>query len=506
MSESRETDSLSTDFSQSSEEDSGVQVSYDGSAEIGEHLKGNGENSRASCSDLFAELLQSQKKIKEVETQVRSLSLILDQDDGEGASTGINHAVFQENKHCLQQEMLKMKQDIRDKEMVLQKMDAKLFEQYVESVNDEPNIKTPKLTSSENRQNIISMNSEDTSDDGVETGKKTRDNTNLNESDSSSVSLELAVFPDEFEKMNKSDQDFDKDFEIAKLRRTLNETRQKYKEERDEIMKQLKALQVTTVQGEVNWKCVVKEKQLKIEELTERNDELGKKHAEADLSLKNCERLRQTEAKEANKRKRKNEKIILSLRTQNSRSKEDINQLLSEINELKNFKEGHESLKQLSELNEKLEKDLGDNIEVLDQKNKLIQEYSHEIKETNILVNNLVMEVSSLNTEKANLSKEIEEVKAEKSNIGSQTLDEEQLRIDCEFSVHVGIQTDESWCEVKDDLQKVKAELDSKQAENLHLAEQLVKQESLIERLKKNQIKHENESERWKHKSLQNER
>ena len=504
MSESRETDSLSTDFSQSSQEGSGVQVSYDGSAEVGEHLKGNGENSRASCSDLFAELLQSQKKIKGVETQVRSLSLILGQDDGDGASTGINYAVFQENKHCLQQEILKMKQDIRDKEMVLQKMDGKLFEQYVESVNDEPNIKTPKLTSPEDRQNIISMNSKDTSDEGVETGKETRDNTNLNESDSSSVSLELAVFPDEFENMNKSD--FDKDFEIAKLRRTLNETRQKYKEERDEIMKQLKALQVTTVQGEVNWKCVVKEKQLKIEELTRKNDELGKKHAEVDLSLKNCERLRQTEAKEANKRKRKNEKIILSLRTQNSRSKEEINQLLSEINELKSFKEGHESLKQLSELNEKLEKDLRDKIGVLDQKNKLIQEYSQEIKETNILVNNLVMEVNSLNSEKANLSKEIEEVKAEKSNIGSHTLDEEQLRIDREFSVHVGIQTDESWCEVKDDLQKVKAELDSKQAENLHLAEQLVKQETLIERLKKNQIKLENESERWKHKSLQNER
>lgn len=506
MGDSSETDSLSIDFSQSSQEDSGIQTSYGGSAYIEEHLKGNQENSRATCSDLLAELLQKQKKVNEVETQVRSLSLILDHDDVDDASTGINHTIFKENKHSLEREIMQLKQDISDKEEVLQQMDVRVFEHYLESLSkDEANSKSPKLASSENRHNVVSE---------IET--ELRDATNISEGDSSSVNAEYQTFPDGFENMNKSlkeGQDFesgvDKDFEIAKLRRALAETRQKHKEERDDIMRELKALQITTVQGETNWKCVVKEKQLKIEELTRKNHELERKNTEVDLSLKNCEKLRETEAKEANKRKRKNEKITLSLRTQISTSKQEINQLLSEVEELKNIKEGPESLKQLNELNEKLEKDLCNNIEMLDQKNQLIQEYAKEIKETNILVNNLIMEVNSLNADKANLTKEIEEIKTEnvkKSDIGTNTLDEGQLKIDSAFFFHVGTQTEESGCQLEDEFHKMRAELESKQAENIHLAEQLMNQESFVECLKENETKLENESETWKNKSLQNER
>ena len=512
MSDSSETDNLSRNFSQSSREDSGIHSSYGGSTDIEEQLKGNQENSQASCSDLLAELLQKQKKMNEVETQVRSLSLILDYNDVESGA-GINHTIFQENKHSLEREIMQLKKDISDKETVLQKMDVRLFKRYLESLKDEAN----SQTSSQNRQNIISMNGEDSSSERIEIGAELRSTAKINEGDSSSVNVESQTFPDRFENMNKSlknGQDFeigvDKDFEIAKLRRTLVETRQKHKEERDDIMKELKSLQLTTVQGETNWECVVKEKQLKIEELTRKNHELERKNAEVDFSFKNCEKLRQTEAKEANKRKGKNEKIILSLRTQISRSKEKINQLLSEVEELRNIKEGRESLKQLSELNEKLEKDLCDNIRLLDQKNQLIQEYAKEIKETNILVNNLIIEVNNLNTDKTNLTKEVEEVKAQnlkKSNFGNNTLEEEQLEIDNRRFVHVGIQTEGNERQLKNEFQKMKAELESKEAaDNLHLAEQLMELESFVERLKENEMKLETESDRWKNRSLENER
>jgi hypothetical protein len=512
MSELSETDSA-TDISQSSREDSGIPTSFAGSVANEESL--NLDDSQASCSDVLAELFQSHKRLRETETQVRSLSLILEHGNGDDASSRIDHVVFEENKSSLEEEIMKMKQGICDKELVLQQRDMKLFEYYLGSIKDETNSKFPKLS-----QNEGSINSIKGIDNSTLTWLDVCQNEgvkNLNGREYLPDNVEIETSEYGLEGKNKSWDDdqyfessFDKEHEIAKLRRALAETKQKHKEERDDFMKQLKALQITTVQGETNWRCVLKEKQLKIDELTRKNSELQTKHAEVSSRSKICEKLREKERKESDRRKRKDDMIILSLRTQN----EEMKQLLSEVDELRNIKlELNVNSRQLDERNKELQKDLCDKNQTLDEKNRIVEEYSKEIKETNILVNQLVMDVNSLNTDKENLNKQIEEIKTENiknlEQIKNNILEEEQLNsevLDNTCSVHVDTRTEESTYQLNDELQRVKAELKLKQGENVHLAEQLQKQERFLEGLKENEVKLEKQSEIWKNKSLQKER
>ena len=511
MNDMSETDST-TDISQSSTEDSGIHTSFGGGSR--RNLNVNRENSQPSCSDVMAELFQSHKRLREAETQIRSLSLILGHgNDDDEASTGIDQAVFRENKSSLEQEIMKIKQDVCEKELVLQQRDMKLFESYLGSIKDEKNSKLSRLDLSINDTENSKLTWSDVSqNESVETegfeGKM-----NLNGGEYLTNNAELETLRNE-KKRWKNDEYFenslDKEHEIAKLRRTLADTKQKHKEERDDIMKQLKALQITTVQCETNWRCVLKEKQLKIDELTRKNSELQTKHAEVSLSVKNCEKLKQKEGKASERRKNKDEKIILSLRTQNSKMNEEMKQLSCEVQELRNSKqELNGSLKQLTERNKKLEKDLWDKSQ-FDEKNRIIEEYSKEINETNMLVNKLVLEVNCLSTDKENLEKEIEEIKTknlEQINVSTSTVDEEQSKFENsemdKCSVDVGIQTEES---AKHELQAMKAELELKQVDTLHLTAQLEKQESFLECLKEKEIKLQKECETWKNKSLQNER
>ncbi|CAB3987493.1 Hypothetical predicted protein [Paramuricea clavata] len=513
MSELSETDGA-TDISQSSREDSGIPTSFGGSVANEESL--NQDDSQASCSDVLAELFQSHKRLRETETQVRSLSLILEHGNGDDASSRIDQVVFEENKSSLEEEIMKIKQEICDKELVLQQRDTKLFEYYLGSIKDETNSKFPAKLS----QNEGSINSIKGIDNSTLTWLNVCQNEgvkNLNGREYLPDNVEIETSEYGLEGKNKSWDDYqyfesssDKEHEIAKLRRALAETKQKHKEERDEIMKQLKALQITTVHGETNWRCVLKEKQLKIDELTRKNSELQTKHAEVSSRSKNCEKLREKERKESDRRKRKDDMIILSLRTQN----EEMKQLLSEVDELRNIKqELNVNSKQLAERNKELQKDLCDKNQTLDEKNRIVEEYSKEIKETNILVNQLVMDVNSLNTDKENLNKQIEVIKTENiknlEQIKNNILEEEQLNLevlDNTYFVHVDTQTEENAYQLNDELQRVKAELELKQGENVHLAEQLQKQESFLEGLKENEVKLEKQFEIWKNKSLQKER
>ena len=458
------------DISQSSRDDSGIRTF----AESETHQN----TSQLSCSDLLAELLQMHKKLREAETQVRSLSLILEH--GEAA---IDHSVFQENKSSLEQEIMKIKEEICNKELLLQQSDETLFEYYLGSIKDEG--KPAKLGifvdyKSKLKPLDISEN------EGVD---ECEDQININGSECSSETLENENELWDFE------GSFAKEHEIAKLRRTLAETRQKHKDERGRIMKQLKALQITTVQGETNWKCILKEKQLKIEELTRKISELQTKHDNVEMSKQKQEKER---------RKKKDGKIILSLRTQNSSINEEVKQLSGEVKELRNIKENmNESLQQLTARNEKLENDLSDKCQTVDEKNREVEQYSKEIKETNNLVNKLVMEVNCLNTEQECLKKQLQELKTKNYEEELKDITAEE---DKECSVHLGVQTDEIAFQLNEELQVMKEELELKQRHHLNLTAQLEKQKHSLERSKENEMKLQKESEMWKSRSFQNER
>ena len=463
-----------TDISQSSRDDSGIHTS----AESETHQN----TSQLSCSDVLAELLQRHKKLREAETQVRSLSLILEHGDA-----AIDHSVFQENKSSLEQEIMKIKEEICNKELLLQESDETLFEYYLGSIKDEG--KPAMLGISVDYKSKLKPLDicENEGVDGCE------DKINISGSECSSETLE-----NENERWDLGGS-LAKEHEIAKLHRTLTQTRQKHKEERDRIMKQLKALQITTVQGETNWKCVLKEKQLKIDELTRKISELQTKHDNFSLSLSEMSKQKQ----EKERKKKKDEKIILSLRTQNSGINEEVKQLSCEVKELRYIKENmNESLQQLTARNEKLENDLSDKCQTVDEKNKEVEQYSKEVKETNNLVNKLVVEVNCLHTEQECLKKQLQELTTKNYE---EELKEEKVHANKERSVRLGVQTDESVFQLNEEFQVMKEELELKQRHHLNLTAQLAKQELSLERSKENEIKIQKESEMWKSRSLQNE-
>ena len=464
-----------TDISQSSRDDSGIYTS----AESETHQN----TSQLSCSDVLAELLQMHKKLREAATQVRSLSLILEHGDA-----AIDHSVFQENKSSLEQEIMKIKEEICNKELLLQQSDETLFEYYLGSIKDEGKPAKPGISvdyKSKLKPLDISEN------EGVD---ECEDKVNINGSECSSEILE-----NEKERWDLEGS-LAKEHEIAKLRRTLTETRQKHKEERDRIMKQLKALQITTVQGETNWKCVLKEKQLKIDELTRKISELQTKYDNFSSSLSEMSKQKQ----EKERKKKKDEKIILSLRTQNSSINEEVKQLSCEVKELRNIKENmNESLQQLTARNEKLENDLSDKCQTVDEKKREVEQYSKEIKETNNFMNKLVMEVNCLNTEQECLKKQLQELTTKNYE---EELEKENVDANKECSVRLGVQTEESAFQSNNELQVMKEELDLKQRDYLNLTAQLEKQEHSLKRCKENEMKLQKESEMWKSRSFQNER
>jgi DNA repair exonuclease SbcCD ATPase subunit len=447
----------------SSTDDSGIQIST-------ENVK---HEAQLSCSDVLAELLQIHKRMREAETQVRSLSLIL-----EHADAGIDHSVFEENKTSLEQEIVKIKEEICDKELLLQQSDETLFEYYLGSVKDES--KLPKLDLSikhiDNNKLTQSDLCENQEMDGCE------DNINGSEclkNDNQRWDAENSLAKEE---------------EIAALRRSLAESRQKHKEERDKIMKQLKALQITTVQDEMNWKCVLKSKQLTIDQLSGKISELETKHGNVSSNEK--------KKQEKQQKKKKDEKIILSLRAQNSSMNEEMKQLSGEVKELRNSEENlNESLEQMTARNRKLEHDLSDKLQMVDEKNRAVEEYSKEIKETNNLVNKLVMEVNCLNADHESLKKQLKDVTTEDYK---KKLKYENAIAEKGCSVHVA---EGSAFQLNNaELERMKEELDVKQRNHLHLTAKLEKQQRFVERFKENEIKLHTESEMWKSRSLQNER
>ena len=488
-------------ISHSSKDDSGIQTFFYGKNEARYQ-----DNSQASCSDLLSELFQCHKRLREAETQVTSLSFILEQGQADDATMKINHAVFRENKNSLEEKIVEIKKQIVDKASVLQNKDVKLHEYYLQTVKNETNNNLSKEECSFDEERI---KEESTDQKHSHTERCSSENM-----DSETSGCELENKRAESEQYFEPSS-FDKEYEIIKLRRVLTETKQKHKEERDNVMEQLKSLQITTVQDVTDWNCVIKEKQTKIDELTKQNSELQNEYAQVSQSWKNCEKVRQKEGKEAEKTKRKNEKVILSLRKQNTSINERMKVLVSESEELKKVeKELRERIKYLNERNEEIEKELLGKTQRLNEQNNLVQEYSNEIKETNILMNNLVMEITRLNNDRENLNKQLKERKAENKNSSEHTkigkFDEEQLNcVDSSENkcfVHVGTQADDEMSTLKNELETLTADCQLKRKENLDLTKQLQKQEILVEHLREIQVKLEKDCDTWKNKSLNNER
>lgn len=470
-------------------------------------LNDNQDLSHSTCSDLVTELLQRHKRLREREIQVRSLSLILNHENNDTSSNKISHAVFFENKSELEKEIVKIKQEIKVKEARLQQNNGKLFEHYVESTKDDHNSKFCALDISKSASFVKNTETFQNNGDGnFNHGSLLKGNLKFDVPECVSESLNQSFESDYF--LGTS---LDEECDVVKLRRILSETEEKHKAERNEIMKQLKSLQIATVQGETNWKCVLKEKQLRIEELSERNTELQSKCSQVASYLKIWQKIRQKDAKESEKSKEKDEQTVLSLTKENSSFNQDMKELLDDVKELRNIKEElNKRLNKYSASNKELEKDLRDANSKLVEKSRLLEKYSGEISETNVLVNKLVIKVNCLNTDKENLKEQLQTIKTQNSiNLeANKVSNDEQLEPGNSESsenkrfVHISVQTDE----MSHELLGVKEELGLKEQEILRLYEQFKKQESFLKRLKEDEIKRKKENDLWKYRSLQNER
>lgn len=469
-----------------------------------EILVANQTNSESSASEIFAELFLNHKRLKEAETQVCSLSLILQNSSSCDVGSGIDHGVFQESKSSLEDEMVKVKQEICEKELLLKQRDSNLYTNYlcsfeIESKEESMDCGLDRKTQFDGevslntivhelaKQNSGKQEFED--ENGIDEVVYSPKNTEL--FSISDLGLEDREFGDDQQYFESSPN------EITKLRRTLSETRRKHKDERDSIMKQLKALQITTVHGETNWRCILKEKQIEIEELNRKNVELQTRNKELNFALKNIENLRHKEAKEKEKRMKKNAKVNASLRNQMSSSDERIKQLLDEVEKTRNVnQELNGSLDRLGERNEDLEKCLG-------EKDKVIQGLSREIQDTNCLVNKLIIEVNCVNSDKDNLTKQIEELETED---GVTQEDVDRIKPSSHFLIHVGIQTEDISSPLQDELHKLQVELASERKEKSLLFQQVREQKKYVKCLDESEVRLQRESEKWKSKSFQNER
>ncbi|XP_028415193.1 myosin type-2 heavy chain 1-like [Dendronephthya gigantea] len=459
----------------------------------------NPESSQSSASETLAELFMNRRRLKEAETQVCSLSLILQNSSSCDAGSGIaDHAVFRENKSSLEDEVIKMRQEICEKELFLKQRDADLYSNYLRSFENDNNEGSKnhgfdgKTQFDEDLVHDLAKQSsgeqEFKDEDGIDDADFPLKNAEFNISD---FGFQEGEFDDEQQYFESSPN------EVTKLRRTLNKTRRKHKEERDAIMKQLRALQITTVNGETNWRCILKKKQIEIDELSRKNDGLQARNKELNFALKNIENLKHKEAREKEKRVKKNSKIIASLRNQVSSSDEKINELLEDVKKTRNInQELNGRVGRLDERNKELEKCLG-------EKDEVIQSLSKEIQDTNCLVNKLIIEVNCVSLDNESLTKQIEELETENKE-GLEDVD--GVKHASSSLIHVGLQTEECSSPLQDELSKLQGELASERKAKSVLFQQINEQKKYVECLRESEVRFQNESEKWKSKSFQNER
>lgn len=206
------------------------------------------------------ELLQALKKLRESETQLKSLHFILQQ---EVKAREDNEPTVLNNRKSLQHEIQRLKNVIDENEFFLRENDNRLLDEYKSTKeNKTSNVKYSIQSHDERSANYKSYSLEE-----VVKSNELRNDSHF-----------------EYEQANK---------EVKRLKQHLSETRFNYENDRSTLVKHLKSLEITTVNAETNWKCLIKDKQLSIEDLSRKNSELQGELIKVKNRLKSCKKSKQ---------------------------------------------------------------------------------------------------------------------------------------------------------------------------------------------------------------------
>ena len=442
-----------------------------------------------------SEISLRRKKLKEAETQVKSLTLILEQ-ARVGNAHGIDVVALEQSKAVLESRIMELKEYISKKELEIgQENDDKPRQYEVDTKHD-------FLHSSETEDGQISRNQvfpEKEKELCLCSGETNALSLSVNEwmdimdesgsSDKSESSLDDLVVSSEennfIEYLRK---------ENAKLRQRLPEARQRYKEERNNIIENLRVLELETVTSERNWENEANMKRLKIAELVDQSRELKTENNELMTALKNSE----IGGKES--RIKEKEEIIseLKLKVENVEiEKEKLEDGLKGVQ--RKFDEAKATAEQLTEREVELKLELREKSETVEEKNKELEKCSEEIKEMRIEMEKLQVEVISLKEVKNDLEERLKTLK--------NSLEMEILRVMEEKDEKNLLQEklDEK-SQNMNDFHQTKVDLETQLEINKELKIKLSEAKDNVECLEGHELQNKEEMTELKQKLLQKER
>ena len=353
------------------------------------------------------------KKLKEAETQVKSLTLILEQ-ARVGNAHGIDAVALEQSKAVLESRIMELKEYISKKELEIGQENDDKSRKYEVDTNDffhsnetedgpiSRNQAVPEkekeLCLSSGETNALSLSVNEWMDVMDESGSSDKSESSL---DDLAVSSEENNFIEYLRKEN------------AKLRQRLSEARQRYKEERDNIIENLRVLELETVTSERNWESEANMQRLKIAKLVDQSRELKAENNELTTALKISETAgKESRIKEIKILKEKEEEVIseLKFKVENVEiEKEKLEDGLKGVQS--KFDEAKATAEQLAEREVELKLELREKSETVEEKSKELEKCSEEIKEMRIEMEKLQVEVISLKEVKNGLEERLKTLK-----------------------------------------------------------------------------------------------
>ena len=454
---------------------------------------------KMDLSENCSEISLRRKKLKEAETQVKSLTLILEQ-ARVGNAHGIDAVALEQSKAVLESRIMELKEYISKKELEIGQENDDKSRKYEVDTNDffhsnetedgpiSRNQAVPEkekeLCLSSGETNALSLSVNEWMDVMDESGSSDKSESSL---DDLAVSSEENNFIEYLRKEN------------AKLRQRLSEARQRYKEERDNIIENLRVLELETVTSERNWESEANMQRLKIAKLVDQSRELKAENNELTTALKISETAgKESRIKEIKILKEKEEAISeLKLKVENVEiEKEKLEDGLKGVQS--KFDEAKATAEQLAEREVALKLELREKSETVEEKSKELEKCSEEIKEMRIEMEKLQVEVISLKevkngleerlkTLKNSLEMEILRVTKEKDekNLLQEKFDEKsqnmndfhQTKVDLETQLEINKELKIKLSEAKDDVKCLEGhELQNKE-EMTELKQKLLQKE-----------------------------
>lgn len=488
-------------------DDSGIDVKPFEGTDLSERStveKSNGEDRpeykagpKEDHSDVLGEISLNLKKLNDAETQLKSLTLILGQASSRKPA-GLDLTTLEKNKEALEGRVQKLKRCISKKELELaSSLKAKLPEEFSEMIQQDERANDHSLTycfnGLENEQvsckricqddQVLSLSCAERSEltskvvdwlDGSEWSER---------SESSLEDLGIVVSDE-----NNFTEHLRK--ENIRLRRKLSEARKKNKDERNQVIEQLRILEKEALNGEKNWMNKVQVKQLRIEELVNKSEELKTRNKKLMVDLEGKEELRKKELTESERQIKQKNEIISDLKTKAAKAETNEEKLEEDLKNVQRILDETESTtKNLTERQNELEYELSNKNKTVEETYKELENRSEEIKQMRADMVSLRNAIITLTEDKRNLNEllktsrngnENQEAKVAEFGVEKRSLKEKCF-------VEVSLQTTEESLSV-DELSKTKLDLESEIKINKELKQQLSEARNCVNCFEENEV------------------